>query len=150
MDNTYDYGLLAENLINLVEVATEKELIEDATTGPQPERPFFSYSIPSPYLPITVDIVDNEQFELVVSLKCHTDSTIQGLNLATKLRKYLTSFEGKLLLKEKDMILVSITKVGKRDNFISIEYERLTGFDVRFRVRDAYVDKVQEIENIDI
>ncbi len=150
MNDTYDYGVLAEALIRIVKVATEKELIEDATTGPQPDRPFFSYSISSPYLPITVDIVDNEQFELVVSLKCHTDSTIESLNLATKLRKYLNSFKGKLLLKDLDMILVSITKVDKRDNFISIEYERLSGFDVRFRVRDSYVDDVQEIENIEI
>lgn len=150
MASCYDYGILAENLIEMIKIATGKELIEDATTGPQPDRPFFSYSIPSPYLPVTVDIINNEQFELVVSIKCHTDSTIEGLNLATRLRKYLASFEGNLLLKGKDMILVSITKVGKRDNFISVEYERLSGFDVRFRVRDTYIDEVQEIQNIEM
>ena len=45
---------------------------------------------------MTIDVTDNEVFELVVSIKCHTDSSIQALNLSEQLRKYLNSFSVKV------------------------------------------------------
>ncbi|EGO8273065.1 MULTISPECIES: phage neck terminator protein [Enterococcus] len=147
---SFNYAVLVDELIRIVNTSTECQLIESSTTGPQPKRPFFSYEITSPYIPVTVDIIDNEVFELVVSIKCHTDSSIQGLNLLEKFRKYLNSFDVKISLQNSKITLVSTTQPKKRDNFISIEYERLSGFDARFRVQDSYLDDAIVIENIDI
>ena len=99
---------------------------------------------------MTIDVTDNEVFELVVSIKCHTDSSIQALNLSEQLRKHLNGFSVKVDLQNSKIALVSTTQSQKRDNFISIDYERLAGFDARFRVQDSYVDNAVIIENIDI
>lgn len=150
INGAFDYGILADELISIVKQATGCQLIESSTTGSQPEKPFFSYEVISPYIPVTIDVIDNEVFELVVSIKCHTDSSIRGLNLAEKLRKYINGFSVKINLQNSQIALVSTTRSQKRDNFISIEYERLAGFDARFRVQDSYVDNAVIIENIEL
>ncbi|EPF4505832.1 phage neck terminator protein [Enterococcus faecalis] len=150
MTESYNYGLLANKLIEVVQKGTGCQLIEGGTAGPQPDKPFFSYEVISPYIPVTIDVTDNEVFELVVSIKCHTDSSIQALNLSEQLRKHLNGFSVKVDLQNSKIALVSTTQSKKRDNFISIDYERLAGFDARFRVQDSYVDNAVIIENIEL
>ncbi|MGH2161944.1 phage neck terminator protein, partial [Enterococcus faecalis] len=115
MTESYNYGLLANKLIEVVQKGTGCQLIESSTAGPQPDKPFFSYEVISPYIPVTIDVTDNEVFELVVSIKCHTDSSIQALNLSEQLRKYLNSFSVKVGLQNSRIILVKTTQSKKRD-----------------------------------
>ena len=70
----------------------------------------FSYEVISLYIPVTIDVTDNEVFELVVSIKCHTDSSIQALNLSEQLRKYLNSFSVKVGLQNSRITLVKTTQ----------------------------------------
>lgn len=150
INGAFSYELLADELIAIIKKSTGLQLIESSTAGPQPDKPFFSYEVISPYIPVTIDVTDNEVFELVVSIKCHTDSSIQALNLSEQLRKYLNSFSVKVGLQNSRITLVKTTQSKKRDNFISIDYERLAGFDARFRVQDSYVDNAVIIENIEL
>lgn len=41
MTESYNYGLLANKLIEVVQKGTRCQLIESSTAGPQPDKPFF-------------------------------------------------------------------------------------------------------------
>lgn len=151
MSDSFDYTALAETLVKLLNDELSLTLIESDSNGPRPEEPFLTYSVIAPYLPITIDIVDNEQFECVLSLTVHEKSKLKALTIAERVRKFFSQTGTRLLLKEKDIIVVSAMKAQARDNFISIDYERLAGFDLRLRVKDSFVDGTKEmIEKIDI
>ncbi|MBC9789538.1 hypothetical protein GLO25_14125 [Carnobacterium maltaromaticum] len=146
----YDYKHLADTLINVVASTSNLKMIESNSSGPQPDYPFWTYTIISPYLSITSDIVTGEQFEVVISLTCHAMSSLEVLNQAMNLNKDFRSFEILNYLKQTGITLVELSNTTKRDNFISIDYERLSGFDMRLRVRDSYVDDVEMIDNIEL
>lgn len=147
---SYDYGELIDALEESVKKGIGLTLIEDATAGERPDYPFCSYSIISPFLQVTVDVTDHEVFETVLSFKIYTESSLQGLNLCTKLKKHFESFDNRKSFEDKNIVLVGISNVGKRDNFISIDYERISGFDIRLRVQDDYIDRKTQIENVEI
>ncbi|MGX7417808.1 phage neck terminator protein [Carnobacterium gallinarum] len=150
MENTYDYKELVNFLIESVHSFSGKELIESNTIGNIPDYPYCAYTIISPYIPITSDIVTGEQFECVVSLTWHCLSGLEALMFAGKTNKYFKTFEVQRLLEQKKIVFVGASSSGQRDNFLSIEYERLAGCDLRFRVTDQYQDDVLEIENIEL
>ncbi|KRN62445.1 phage neck terminator protein [Carnobacterium maltaromaticum] len=150
METTYDYKELIDFLIESVSLFSGKELIESNTIGDIPDYPYCAYTIISPYISITSDIVTGEQFECVVSLTWHCLSGLEALSLTAKTNKYFRTFEAKQRLEEKNIIFVSYSSSGQRDNFLSIEYERLAGCDLRFRLTDSYKDDELEIENIEL
>lgn len=124
----------------IASVSDDRPLIERSSIGDMPDYPFCTYQITSPYIPITSDVVDNEQFELVVSFTWHGQSALDMLDLAMKTNKYFRSAEGTETLKEKNIVVSQVSNYGSRDNFITIDYERSSGLDVRFRVSDNYAD----------
>ncbi|HAM2187601.1 TPA: hypothetical protein H9347_002795 [Listeria monocytogenes] len=146
----YDYGTLVNTLIKAIsELSGGLQLIESASGGEQPEYPFCQYTITSPYIAISPDVVEGEQFEIVISLTWRGLSGHQVLNLANTTNKYFRSQEGRFFMQENGgIIVVSVQNSGLRDTFISIEYERSAGIDLRLRVADSYSSEVQEIENI--
>ena len=130
-------------------VSDGRPLIEHNSVGDMPDYPFCTYQITSPYIPITSDVVENEQFELVVSFTWHGQSSLDMLNFAMRTNKYFRSPQGTETLSKKDIVASQVSNYGARDNFISIDYERSAGLDVRFRVSDNYVDAYSgTIENI--
>lgn len=142
MSESYDYRLFIDEVAKeIAKASNNKPLIESNSSGDQPDFPFCTYTIISPYLPITQDIVENELFEVVVSFIWHDTSGLDVLNMATKTNKHFRSFECSEALAEQGIAVVKTTNSGQRDNFISFDYERLAGFDVRFRVRDKYVEE---------
>ncbi|EKT8900530.1 hypothetical protein CJ756_002942 [Listeria monocytogenes] len=146
----YDYGKLVKTLINAVnELSGGLQLIESSSGGEQPEYPFCQYTITSPYIAISPDIVEGEQFEIVISLTWRALSGHQALNLANATNKYFRSQKGRFFMQENGgIVVVSVQNSGLRDTFISIEYERSAGIDLRLRVVDSYSSEIQEIDNI--
>ncbi|EAC4247918.1 hypothetical protein V8L40_002618 [Listeria monocytogenes] len=146
----YDYGNLVNTLIKAIsELSGGLQLIESASGGEQPEYPFCQYTITSPYIAISPDVVEGEQFEIVISLTWRGLSGHQVLNLANTTNKYFRSQEGRFFMQENGgIVVVSVQNSGLRDTFISIEYERSAGIDLRLRVTDSYSSEIQEIENI--
>lgn len=110
MSESFDYLNLAEILIDFLKKKTKLDIIESDSVGPQLESPFITYSVISPYIPITVDIVDNEQFECVLSLTIHEKSKLKALNLSERLRKLFQQLGTRQHLQDKDIIVVSTTR----------------------------------------
>ncbi|HFQ6247696.1 TPA: hypothetical protein ACHSDD_002786 [Listeria monocytogenes] len=146
----YDYGILVNTLIKAIsDLSGGLQLIESASVGEQPAYPFCQYTITSPYIAITQDVVEGEQFEVVISLTWRGLSGHQVLNLANTTNKYFRSQKGRFFMQENGgIVVVSVQNSGLRDTFISIEYERSAGIDLRLRVTDSYSSEIQEIENI--
>lgn len=145
---SYDYRQLANNLAQAINMATNCVLIESNSVGDQPQYPFATYTITSPYIAITRDITDNECFEVVVSLTFHGDSGLDVLNLASRTNKWFRSFKGQCFLEGNGIIVVSVGATGSRDTFFTVDYERVAGLDIKLRVQDDYVDEIETIDSI--
>jgi hypothetical protein len=146
---SFDYTPVVDALIG---VTTDLGyiMIEDDSEGDLPSYPFATYNFISPYLPTGSQIEMNTQFEAVVSITFHDRSKLSVLNLSHKLATYLKTSKVRETLSVKDIVIVNIEAAQPRDNFISIAYERMAGFDVRLRLRDAYSDDVDNIEGFKI
>lgn len=149
MAEYFDYKVITSSLIKAVRTLTNYPCIEANSTGDQPPYPFATFSITSPKITIQHDN-DNAPFELTVSLTWHDTSSLSVLNLAKKCESYFKSSVGRALFAEKEVVIVDVTDFDRRDNFISIEYERSAGFDVLMRVQDPYSDAVTPIDQIEI
>ncbi|MBC1888031.1 hypothetical protein HCA63_06665 [Listeria booriae] len=147
----FDYGEVAEALVEAISTLTGgKALIEANSNGEQPDYPFCTYSIISPYIPITFDVVQSEAFEAVFSLTWHDVSGLNVLNLANRTNKWFRSFRGRDFLFQKNIIVVDVRMDGQRDDLISIEYERKAGLDIRLRLNDSFIDEVESIDTFEI
>lgn len=149
---SFDYrsGLI-EPLIEHAETAMQLMLIEHNSNGPRPDGSFITYSITSPYIPILFeDNLENSPFECVLSLTIHHDkSSLDALNLAEKYRKSFVTETSIRFFNRKKIVIVAASRSSSRSNFISIDYERLAGFDLRVRLNDNFVDdSAEKIENI--
>lgn len=149
MSNDFDYTTVTSALIKAIKDGTGYPLIAENSAGDPPPYPYCSYTITSPKIDIERDY-EGAIFELVVSLTWHGTSSVGVLNLAKKAESYLKSSQGRKALSDKGIVIVSTSGFTSRDNFISIDYERMAGFDVQLRVRDTYVDDVEPIEGFKI
>ncbi|GKV70280.1 hypothetical protein NCCP2716_27780 [Sporosarcina sp. NCCP-2716] len=147
MANYFDYRVITSSLIQAVRTATGYPCIEANGTGEQPAYPFATFTITSPKITIQRDD-ENAPFELTVSLTWHDESSLSVLNLAKKCESYFKSTAGRSVFVAKGVVIVDIMGFDRRDNFISIEYERMAGFDVSMRVLDPFLDEVDPITQI--
>lgn len=145
----FDYKVITSSLIKAVRTMTGLPCIEANSTGDQPPYPFATFTITSPKITIQQDD-DNAPFELTVSLTWHDTSSLSVLNLAKKCESFFKSSEGRAVFAEKNVVIVDVMGFDRRDNFISIEYERSAGFDISMRVQDPHVDDVASIDSIQI
>jgi hypothetical protein len=149
LSNDFDYTTVTSALIKAIKDGIGYPLIADNSAGDPPPYPYCSFTITSPKIDIERDY-EGAIFELVVSLTWHGTSSVGVLNLAKKAESYLKSSQGRNALSDKGIVVVSTSGFTSRDNFISIDYERMAGFDVQLRVRDTYVDDVEPIESFEI
>lgn len=149
MTEYFDYKIITSSLIKAVRTLTGYPCIEANGTGEQPAYPFATFTITSPKITIERDN-EGAQFEVVVSLTWHDERSLSVLNLAKKCESYFKSTVGRQIFADKSVVIVDVTDFDKRDNFISIEYERSAGFDIMMRVRDVFVDDVVGIEKIEL
>lgn len=150
MTSYFDYKIITSSLIKAVKTLTGYPCIEANGTGDQPKYPFATFTITSPHIQIQQDENQNAPFEAVVSFTWHDESSLSVLNLAKKCHSFFGSTKGRGIFAEKGVVIVGMTDFDKRDNFISIEYERSAGFDIMMRVRDVFVDDVDGIEKIEL
>lgn len=152
MSQSFDYRVFINGLAAAVKERFGLILIESNSGGDQPDYPFLTYTITSPYLPVTTDITDDEQFEMVVSFTYHSRSSLDALNATGSINKFFRSMSTRVDLAKRNIVIVSVSNAGSRDNLISVEYERVAGFDVRFRVKDTYSDTegIDTINNVEI
>lgn len=147
MAEYFDYKIITSSLIKAVRTLTTYPCIEANSTGEQPTYPFATFTITSPKITIERDN-DNAQFEMVVSLTWHDESSLSVLNLSKKCESYFKSSAGRQIFADKGVVVADVMGFDRRDNFISIEYERSAGFDITMRVLDTYTDDIAPIEQI--
>lgn len=149
MSSYFKYVTITAPLIKAVKQATGCICIEHNSSGEQPAYPFATYSITSPEITNQHD-KEGSQFEVALSLTFHDSSSINVLNIAKMCESFFDSQKGRAIFAERDVVLAYTENFERRDNFISIDYERLAGFDVRLRVAETFVDDIDTIENIKI
>jgi len=133
--NVFDYRKITKALIAFV----SKEVlgtpcIEDNGSGEQPPHPFTTFTITTPHIAIEQFEGSGEEFEAVLSITYHSLSSLDALNSTQRLKTAFEHHNGSDFFRKNDIIIVSIDNLDRRDNFISIDYERTAGFDVRIRV----------------
>lgn len=143
----FDYKIITSSLIKAVKQATGVVCIEGNSRAQQPPYPFATFTITSPRV-VNQHDAEGSQFEVVVSLTYHDSSSISVLNLAKRCESFFGSHNGRTIFSEKNVVVVDIDNFDKRDNFISIDFERTAGFDVTLRVAETFVDDVPSIDNI--
>jgi len=153
MDNSsgeFDYGKLADLIIDQVKKITGCDAVETGYSGPQLPYPFFSYKITSPHIKIIEKMNNHEQFEMTVSINCRSENSILSLNLAGKLAKWLETEKVRRELRQSNVVVVGTDSFGDRDLFQSDEYERIVGFDLHLRVVDNFEEIIPNIEKINL
>lgn len=147
MNPTFDYTVITRALIAGVKEATNYPLIVGNSSGQAPAFPYCTYTIISPKIAIEHEY-EGALFEIVVSLTWHDANQVGALNLAKQMESYFTSSAGRESLRSQGIVLADVLNFSERDNFLSIDYERLAGVDFRLRVQDTYVDEVEGIGSI--
>lgn len=147
LTNYFDYRVITSSIIKAVKTITGLPCIESSSAGKQPPYPFATFTITNPQI-INQHDAEGSQFEVVVSLTYHDSSSISVLNLAKMTESFFGSDKGRKLFNEKAIAVVRTENANKRDNFISIDFERSAGFDVRLRVAETFVDDIPNIDNI--
>lgn len=145
--DSFDYKPVADALIT-VTADIGYTMVEDDSEGDLPPYPFATYTFTSPYIPIGNQLEFNEEFEAVISVTFHDRSKLNVLNLSRKLATYFKTSEVRENLRSKGIIVVTIEDISARDNFISIAYERMAGFDLRIRLFDMFEDNPITIDQI--
>ena len=131
-------------------------VIQSSTIGDMPKYPVVTYTVTSPYLRLgqneeyTEEVNSTYQnrhvlhYERVFSFTIVSKDEDEAMDLCVKAIRYFSN-DGVLELKDKNIVIVEITNVAARDNFITIDYDRRYGFDVRIRLADEEVRETEEI-----
>lgn len=146
----FDYGQLADLLIQQVKNLTGCETVENDYSGQQPAYPFFSYKITTPYIQVVQQMNSNEMFELTVSVNAHTASSIQSLQLATTLVKQLKTEQVRRAFRAQSIVIVDVDAVTNRSIFQIDDYERIVGFDLHLRVVDDFQEVTPQVNKVNV
>jgi len=128
----------------------------------QLDYPYISYTITNPRIePVKYSMYEeaNEDkivrkyetiIEQVYSFTVIGNEEDQVHDLLHKAVNYFRIY-GVDMLSQRQIAIVEVSKVQNRDNFISTEYEKRIGFDVRFRmVETSEVESFNYIETVNI
>ena len=131
-------------------------VIQSSTIGDMPKYPFITYTVTSPYLRLgqneeyTEEVNNTYQnrhvlhYERVFSFTIVSKDEDEAMDLCVKAIRYFSN-DGVLELKDKNIVIVEISNVQARDNFITIDYDHRYGFDVRIRLADEEVRETADI-----
>lgn len=146
-----DYGSILK-AIN-AEVRQGKKVIEQLSTDKQPDYPFLSYTVISPYLnPKTYIDGENitEEVEIVISYTWMSEESMEAMSLAQTSASHIKATGTRQRLRDKGVVVVDTMGFGNRDTFITIETERRVGFDVKIRITHGNAVPMDDITEINI
>lgn len=136
---------------------TKIEVIQAEGMGKQPPYPFFSIKSISPAISVgnvTESVDDNlmtieQDIEIVLSITCNAEKIEDAENYSNKARGY---FLGKATidLSDANITVVEVLNANNRDVFLTVDYERRVGFDVRLRVRGRETFEIDVIESVEL
>lgn len=123
----------------------------------QPPYPFIGIKFTTPFIVIGQaasytderNEVIEQDGEMVISITSY-DKTIDGsFNNAFKALEWFKT-SGKLELQDAGIVVVKTENMTNRDTFITIDYERRNGFDVRLRIRAKSSKSIETLENMNL
>ena len=139
---------------------TQLLVVQSSTIGNMPKYPFITYSVTSPYLQLGMDeeyteeinsVIRNRHvfhYERVFSFTIVAKEEGEAMDYCMRAMRYFRN-AGVQELKDKGIVVVEVTNVTARDTFITIDYERRYGFDVRIRlVNEEIRDTTNVIERL--
>ncbi|TQR21799.1 LIC_12616 family protein [Psychrobacillus vulpis] len=132
-------------------------VIQAEGTGKQPSYPFFSIKKTTNGASvgqITESITDNiktieQDTEMIFSITCNAATIEDADNYANKARAYFLG-KGHIDLSDENITVVDVLNATNRDVFLTIDYERRCGFDLRLRVRGRESFEIDVIEKVTI
>lgn len=143
-----DYPVLRSAIVSRIKSALGIPVILGDQTGKLPPYPFVTYKMTSPYLETsqhgTEGVEDTEDgikrtrkkhVEVVFSFTAHSKNSDEAYQKCYEIVEYF-DFAGRDSLRESGIVVVGLSNVQSRDVFLTIDYERRVGLDVRFRVID--------------
>ncbi|PIC73340.1 hypothetical protein [Sporosarcina sp. P17b] len=152
-----DLNRIRTPLIKGLKEATGNTVIMADQSGKPPQYPYFTLKILSAGQTVgqcteTVvedDVVLSQATELVVSVTSYSDKLDQSFE---DIHKAFGWFKGTGMyqLQEQSVAIVKVQPIDSRDNFVSIEFERRFGFDVRLRVTTQTQVHVGFIEHVGV
>lgn len=131
-------------------------VVQSSTIGDMPKYSFISYTVTSPYLRLGQDEEYTEKenstyqnrhvlhYERVFSFTIVARDEDTAMDKCMQAMRYFRN-DGVLELKDKGIAIVEISNVTARDNFITIDYDRRYGFDVRIRLADEEIRETKDI-----
>lgn len=130
-------------------------VIQAETVGNQPEYPFIAIKQISPAIGVGQPAIftgDGTQtikqdYEMVLSVTCYGSTIENAADLAMKARDYFIG-KGTIELSDENIAIVEVLATNNRDVFLTVEYERRIGFDLRLRVRDTETYSIEIIEQV--
>ncbi|EST12046.1 phage neck terminator protein [Sporolactobacillus laevolacticus] len=144
-----DYTMINSTLISVIQSRIGHPVIVANGTGPQPDYPFCTFSVITPYLPIGRGEQDPDQLtehvEAVISFTWHAKRHNEVLNLSIQTASLLKLVSSRQILSDQGIVIVSISNATVRDTFLTVDTERSAGFDLRIRVANVYEDSGTEI-----
>lgn len=133
------------------------EVIQADGIGEQPPYPFFSIKNISPAIGVgqvaenledTIMTIEQD-IEMVLSITCNAGNIEDAEDYSNKARGYFLG-KGVIELSDANIAVVEVLGANNRDVFLTIDYERRVGFDVRLRIRGRESFEIEVIENIEI
>ncbi|MBH0171024.1 phage neck terminator protein [Fictibacillus sp. 18YEL24] len=148
-----DYESITATLNKLIKAETTYPVILHGANSKQPQYPFCTYTIISPFVQQSfIDQGDTftQDVEIVISYTWVSDDPFKVLSLAQKTASFLQHSSTRQKLSDAKIAVVRIDGFGNRDTFLSIETERRTGFDLRIRIRTEDFRNLEVIETVNL
>lgn len=145
------YDRIKSVIVDHIQQGTGHPVILQAQTGPQPEYPFATYTVTSPYLPVSEAEEGDalvEDVELVYSFTWHSKDATEAQSLAHQTAMLFKLRSYRMRLGFYGLAVVRVEPFQNRDTFLTIENERRVGFDVRFRIRNKDAAPFDTIESV--
>lgn len=144
-------------LQNGLSTYTGIQVIQAESVGKQPPYPFFSIKkttiaqgvgqAVNRIIGTTATI--EQDVESVFSITCNAATIEDAEDYTQKARAYFLG-RGHIELSDKNITVVDVLNATNRDVFLTVDYERRCGFDLRLRVRGQESYETEIIEKVTI
>lgn len=134
------------------------EVIQAEGLGKKPEYPFVTMKKITNAIPIGQSVskmnleekmILEQDIEMVFSLTVNANTIENADDYAMKARSYVEGL-GYYELQDHNITVVDVLPSTNRDVFMTVDYERRVGFDVRLRVRGRDTYAIEAIEKANL
>lgn len=134
-----DHFLVQYILGKLVNQVTGCELVEDASIDEMEDYPFFTFKwIDFDQEPNADWLGKHRQYICTMQIDCHSNSSVQAMNLARKLYEALHEVPYRRFFKQAYILPQTIGNTGNRTTLQGINYDQDYGFDCSFAVTGGF------------